>query len=260
METPLNDVELQRSKHRGFSVWSRPSIEVDDVLTAIQEPGDILKESPKAITWRTGPWVIKESGGGPRIAMKQILAGKQRRLAFDAALFFEKQNIPAARAVAYVEQSVAGLTYQSWTVTKYLDGGVDVEAFLDQMIQNKAKNADIKRYLAGIASAVNALVNTGAQHRDLAGKNILTNDGETFHFIDLDAVVIGRGYSDEDRIKNHVQLYDSFCDQINDTYLEPFIAAMGTTTENIAMYMGAIKKAQQRRRARTEAIWGREGK
>ena len=260
MAAPSNELRCDRRKHGAFTVWHRPEVEVDEVLTAIQNPGDLLKESPKAVTWRTGPWVIKRSGAGSRIALKQIAAGKQRKQAFDAAIFLENNRIPAARPVAYVERSTAGMTYQSWTVTKYLDGCVNVEAFVDEMIENKAKNADIQQYLGGIASAVNVLTNAGVYHQDLAGKNILTRDGKTFFFIDLDAVTIGQGYTADNRIKNHVQLYDSFCDRINDNYLEPFIAAMGATTENIAMYMGAVKKAQKLRRARTEAIWQKEGR
>jgi hypothetical protein len=255
-----DQLRCERRKQGAFTVWHRPEAELSDILTAVQNPGELLKESPKAVTWRTGPWVIKQSARGVRIALKQIAAGKQRKQAFDAAVFLENHRIPAARPVAYVERSAAGVTHRSWTITKYLDGCVDVEAFLDRMIANKAKNADIQQYLAGIASAVNVLVKAGVHHQDLAGKNILTRNGQIFFFIDLDAVTIGQGYTAEDRVKNHVQLYDSFCDRINDTYLEPFIAAMGTTTENIAMYMGAVKKAQKIRRARTEAIWKKEGR
>jgi hypothetical protein len=35
---------------------------------------------------------------------------------------------------------------------------------------------------------------------------------------------------------------------------------MHPPTENIAMYMGAVKKAQKSRRDRTEAVWRKEGK
>lgn len=243
-----------------YTIWLREGVNVDPVVASIQTPGNILKESPKATTWQSGQWVVKQSSARPRMALKQIVAGKARQSAFDAALFLEKHNIAAPHAIAYVERRIFGLAFQSWVITEFLDGCVDVEAYLDRMIEDKARNDDIKQYLAGIANAVNALVKARAQHRDLAGKNILTRDGETFYFIDLDAVSIGRGYPHEDRLKNHVQLYDSFCDRINDTYLEPFIAKMGTTTENIAMYMGAVKKAQKVRRARTEAIWRKNGR
>ncbi len=243
-----------------YKVWLRPGIAIDPVLASVRTPGNVLKESPKATTWQSGQWIVKQSSARPRMALKQMSAGKNRKLAFEAALFLERHDIPAPTAIAYVERRIAGLVYRSWLVTEYLEGCVDVEAYVDEMIANKANSTDIKSYLAGIANAVNALIKAGAHHHDLAGKNILTRDGKTFYFIDLDAVTIGRGYTHPDRIKNHVQLYDSFCDRINDTYLEPFIAAMGSTTENIAMYMGAIKKAQKLRRGRTEAIWRKEGR
>ena len=81
--------------------------------------------------------------------------------------------------------------------------------------------------------------------------HILTRDGQTFFFVDLDSVALGRCFTDRPpRLRNHVQLYDSFRDRLDDRFLEPFLARMLPSTLTLADWMKRVRRLQSKRRAR----------
>jgi hypothetical protein len=192
--------------------------------------------------------------------LKHTLQRARYRRGWEAALHLERRGVPVARAHAFVEHVRFGVILGNVLCTDYLDGCVDVEAFAGGMIREGVDGATIHGYLERIAESVNLLCASGAYHNDLAGKNILTPDGERFFFIDLDGIVLNRPYTDELRLKNHVQLYDSFIDKWDDTLLVPFIRQMLPDPQDAGIWMNKVRAAQATRRARTEAIWHKQGK
>ncbi len=108
---------------------------------------------------------------------------------------------------------------------------------------------------------MNRLTAIGAIHTDLAGKNVLTRDGESFYFIDLDGIVLGEAFDEMRQLQLHVQLYDSFIDRCDDALLVPFLKAMlPQDYPQFETWIARVKAAQAVRRARTVAAWKREGK
>ncbi len=105
-------------------------------------------------------------------------------------------------------------------------------------------------FLNELARSVNRLEQSGAYHADLSGKNIFTKDGKVFYFIDLDDVLLGAPSSAESRLKNHIQLYDSFCDFVPESILRAFIAGMAAPATDFDAWFRRVQEGQKIRRAR----------
>jgi len=223
------------------------------VLTVLSTPGEVLKESRKSRVERIGGWVIKRCVG-PFLSRSVRLTFRRNRYrrGWRAALHLERHGVPAPRAVAYVEKGFGGLLFGNAFIAEYLDGARNVEEYARAMISGGAGPDAFERFLASLADAVNDLNAAGAYHGDLSGKNIFTRDGETFHFIDLDAVEIGAPYTDERRLASLIQLYDSFCDELSDALLAPFVIRMLPPGQDPRVWLPRVREGQAARRARLE--------
>ncbi|MCC6489911.1 MAG: hypothetical protein IT364_20650 [Candidatus Hydrogenedentes bacterium] len=241
-------------------VARRAEVPLDRILEALRAPGELLKASRKSETLRVNDWAVKRSrkAGGLGV-LKHTFRRARYRQAWEAALHLERHGVPIPLAHAYIERSRMGIIFGNMMVMDYLDGCVDVEAFADGLLRAGASDAELHGYLERLAETVNLLCSSGAYHNDLAGKNILTPDGEQFYFIDLDGIVLNRPYTEERRLQNHIQLYDSFIDRLGDGYLDPFIRQMLPRPGRLQSWMTQVKSGQAARRARTEAIWAKQG-
>jgi hypothetical protein len=143
---------------------------------------------------------------------------------------------------------------------EYLDHTSNVERFTAEMIQEGASESDISAFLQKLAEAVNALREAGVYHQDLSGKNVLTRKGELFFFIDLESIVPAERYTRKMHYKNHVQLYDSFCDLLGDDLLESFLAQMLPEGQDYATWSKIVRRGQAARRAKQIATWRKQGK
>lgn len=311
-------LEVREDRIPGLRILRRADTPVDRIVAALAEPGELLKRSHKSETARVGGWVIKRSVGPAPVQLAKLSLFRSRyRRGWTAACHLFASGVPAPAPVAFVEYTRAGFIRGNALITEFIDGCVDVEAHLDQMLASGAPPAAIHGYLARLAEAVNALADCGAHHTDIAGKNILTRLGQLFFFVDLDGIIV-TGVPDRRRerremrpsidlypghdpavatvdnleqlspparilmrtlkhidlrsirrehkkarfrqMTNHVQLYDSFVDRLNDDYLAPFIRAMLPNDEAVGPWMREIHARQRKRRARTEAIWRAQGR
>lgn len=223
-----------------------------EILRAVALEGEVLKQSHKCQVRRISSWVIKETNVGAVSALRHTFQGIPPRRAWLAAHHLRRNGIPVPEPIAYIERGLFGLVTSAAMVSAFLEGHRNVEKFLTALTQRGAGVTTISTFLDDLACAVNALCASGAYHQDLSGKNIYTADGATFFFIDLDAVELGKEYTDERRMKNHVQLYDSFCDSLNDGILVPFIEKMLLPRHDARVWMPLVRKAQKLRRMRAE--------
>lgn len=243
-----------------MTVHRRADLPLDRVLDAAQAPGEILKASSKSETRRVDDWVIKSSRRDPFLgSLKRTVLRARYRTGWVAALHLVRRGVHVPPPCAFIERGRYGLITGNTVITEYLDGCMDVEHFADAM-QDRWTADDVHKYLAALAEAVNGLSACGAYHSDLAGKNILTRDGATFHFIDLDGIVLHRPHTEAMRMKTHVQLYDSFCDRWQDAFLEPFIARMLPDPDVLPEWMRTVRQLQAKRRIRTEVVWRKQGR
>jgi hypothetical protein len=236
------------AKHDGLALCLRYGTAPEDIAALLKEPGEILKSSPKSVTRRVGPWVVKESRATWANCFKHTFQKARHRRGWFAAQHLDAQGVGAPRTIAFVERRMFGLVLGNALISEYLNEARSVEQFLLALIQRGAGQQTLAEYLAALADAVNKLTASGAYHADLSGKNIYTRDGHRFYFIDLDDVTLGGPYDDARRLKNHAQLYDSFCDVLGDSLLFPFIQQMLPPETNPRVWMPKVRKAQEKRR------------
>jgi len=259
---PSDAIEIVADRAGLARVWRRADVSLDAVVAAVADVGETLKRNDKSHTKRAGDFVVKTSEG-PFLAqlLKHTFRRARYRRGWRAALYLEQHGVPAPRPVAHVEWGIPGLAWRHATITEFIPGCRDVEQYYDAQTQAGATPGDQAAYLARLANAVNALGSFGARHTDLAGKNILTRDGETFCFIDLDAIAIGGPTTGDGQLQLHVQLYDSFVDRCDDDVLAPFLRALRPAIQtDFDAWFARVKTAQAQRRARTVAAWKREGR
>jgi hypothetical protein len=242
------------------TICARADIPVETILDALTRPGEVLKDSPKAAVRRVGRSVIKESRAGfPLGLIRHTFQRNRYRRAWLASFLLRSGGVRVPEPLAYIESGFLGLVSGNVMVSEYLAGYRNVEQYMAALTQHGAAKDTLDDFLAGLAEAVNRFCATGAVHTDLSGKNIFTLDGRSFCFIDLDAVTLNAPYTDEMRMRNHVQLYDSFCDLLSDTLLVPFLERMLTAEHDSRVWMPAVRKAQAERRLRTEALREKRG-
>jgi len=231
-------------------LYHRADLGAQALLEAIEGGGNVLKTSSKSETRRVGEWAVKrsrlEGGLGP---LKRTLARGRYRRAWIAANYLHLRGVHVPEPLAYGEWTWIGIVLGDVLVTRLLAGHVNVEVFAAQLVRDSATQEKLDSFFAGLASAVNRLTSAGAYHADLSGKNIFTKDGAEFYFIDLDGVVLGKPYGNALRLKNHIQLYDSFCDFCDHDTLARFHARMLPDPE-MEGWMRAVVKGQRTRRRR----------
>ncbi len=224
-------------------------IPVETLRSAMGTPGQLLKRSKKSTVRRVNGWVLKSTHG----AAKHTLHRSRYRRHWVAAHHLQRHGVRVARPIAFVEKRLFGIILENTMVTEYLDGYRNVEVFMAALARHGAGRDTVAIFLRGLADAVNRLTGCGACHADLSGKNIFTRDGTSFVFIDLDAVELGREYTRALRLKNHIQLYDSFCDILSDTMLVPFIQRMIPEGSDPRVWLPEVRRGQTERRKRLEA-------
>lgn len=246
---------------RGGMAYVRQDVVPEQLELLLSREGEILKETRKNKVRAVGNWIIKE-----RRSQLLGIAGTPSRnrekhsRPWRAGNYLRMYGINVPEPLAYVERRVAGMVAGSWHIFQNLNHCRDVETYLSEIIITGATGMMLASFLHHLAVAVNELEAVEAYHGDLAGKNIYTPDGERFYFIDLDAVEYGVKCDQKRRMKNHVQLYDSFCDALADSLLVPFLDELLPESEDLRVWMPEIRKAQQQRRAKVEADWAKNGR
>jgi serine/threonine protein kinase len=242
-------------------VRHRETMDCQRILDIISDQGATLKASPKYITRRVDGFVVKASrGNGLRSLVNGTVRRNRYRRGWMAGLYLEEQGVSVPRVHALVEIRHSGFITASYLVMDHLDGASNVERFAADMVQEGATTEQIRSFLRDLAYAIDKLCKTGVFHRDLSGKNILTREGKEFFFIDLESVFPVTRYTRSMRYKNHVQLYDSFCDFVGHDLLQVFLSQLLPENEDYAMWSKMVRQGQVARRARQIAIWRRQGR
>ncbi len=240
--------DLRREKISGLTLYLSPGVEPEDVLGALAGQGEPLKASAKSTVRRFGDWVIKESGAGALNTLKRTARRGRYRQAWLAAHHLDLHGVNVPAPIAFVERRRAGVITANAMISQYLAGHRDVEDFSRGLLQRGAGKDTLEHFLRALATAVNQLETAGAYHADLSGKNIYTQDGARFVFIDLDAVQLGVVLTEAQRLKAHVQLFDSFCDHLPERLLVAFISQLLPEGIDPRMWIPKVRAGQARRR------------
>ncbi len=257
---PMCPLNFRILRQWGKRIYLRNDVTDKQLETLLTSPGEVLKSSRKAEVRRVGHWVVKESRAsmGVRTVRHTLLRNRYRR-PWLSAHHLRANGVHVPEPLAFVEKRRLGLISGTVCVFQYLAGQVNSEEFLLSLLKQGAGADVIGGFLDRLADAINSIEAAGAHHTDLSGKNVFTREGDRFFFIDLDAVSLDSAIDEKERFKNHVQLYDSFCDALNDSLMVPFIEKMLPAEIDLRVWMPRVRKAQQERRAAVEAKWEKQG-
>jgi len=257
---PMCPPNFSISRMSGRTVYLRSDVTYPQLEKLLEHPGEVLKTSPKAEVRRVGHWVVKESRAGAGTGtVRHTLLRERYRNPWIAAHHLRANHVRVPEPLAFIEKKRLGLVSGTIFVFQYLAGHLNTEEFLLSLLKQGAGADAIGGFLDRLATAINGLEAAGAYHADLSGKNIFTREGDRFFFIDLDAVSLDTPTDEEKRMKNHVQLYDSYCDALNDSLMVPFIGKMLSPDLDLRVWMPRVRKAQQERRTAIEAKWEKQG-
>ena len=256
---PMCPPNFRVNRQSGRIVYLRNDVTDEQLETLLRYPGEVLKSSPKAEVRRVGHWVVKETRAGAVKAVRHTLMRDRYRRPWLAAHRLRAHRVRVPEPLAFVEKERLGIASGTVFIFQYLAGQMNVEEFLLSLLKQGAGADAIGGFLDRLADGINGIEAAGAYHADLSGKNIFTREGDRFYFIDLDDVSLDVSIDEEARLKNHVQLYDSFCDALNDSLMVPFIEKMLPDGLDLRVWMPRVRKAQQERRVAIEAKWEKQG-
>lgn len=214
-------------KKQDLTVLRDPRISLESILFALDQNGEIIKESNKWHTRQIGGWFVKTSQkAGVWGIIRWSFSRKSRYTMWKIPQILARQGVTCPRILAIIDRTKLGLIQQRTIISEYMPGMRDVENFAKHIMTTEKAATQLQTFFHGLAAALRALMNSDVYHSDLSGKNILTSDGNTFIFVDLEAAHISRYYFARRRLKNLVQIYDSFCDFVPDDYLRPFLTSL----------------------------------
>jgi len=244
----------------GSLAYYREDVTPQQLETLLAHDAETLKETPKVQVRAVEHWIIKHrrSGRG-RAILSPGQTRKRHRCAWQAGHYLRAHGIRVPEPLAYVERSFAGAITGSWHIFQNLLHCRDVESYVSGMIERGVDGLSLEVFLQHLAESLQAVEACGAYHGDLSGKNIYTRDGVRFFLIDLDAVQLNVPHDEERRLKNHVQLYDSFCDALSDVLLVPFLESLLPESWELRTWMPRVRVEQKKRRERVEAHWAKHG-
>lgn len=249
MNPLLCDESIQVYRQPGRCIYLAKEISLEQVEETLQTPGLMMKRSTKALVRRVGNWVVKESQGLWFTELIRHTARKSRyRRAWIAAHHLRRHGIWVPAPIAFMEFGCFGFLTGNQMISEYLDGFVNVEKFVHEQVKRGVEKEALRVFFEHLAGAVNRFSASGAYHEDLSGKNIFTQDGQQFYFIDLDAVAIGPQVNETRRLINHVQLYDSFCDFVEADLLASFIGQMTPSEYSFPAWIDRVRAGQHARR------------
>lgn len=249
-----------RTDINGCSAFLREDVSPEQLKMLLSHDATILKDTPKVQVRALGHWIVKERKSDlARALVSPVRTRSRHRSGWLAGNYLRVHGVRVPEPLAYVERATAGVISQSWYVFQNLQRHRDVESYLSEVISNGANGLILSSFLHHLAEDLNRLEAAGAYHSDLSGKNIYTRDGTRFYLIDLDAVECGVDYDAKKRMRNHVQLYDSFCDALSDSLLVPFIGELLDESHDLRVWMPEVRKEQAKRREKVELDWAKNG-
>lgn len=233
---------------------------VVEALAEGRDEGRLIKRSPHFETRIVGGHVVKRSVRGGLIdRLKRSLLPSRARRPWDAAAHLAEHGAPVPAPIAFVERIAHGVVIETVYISRCVDGARTVEEHARALVAADSDEASIRAFLRCIDEAVVRLTAAGAYHADLSGKNLICSDGSAVWIVDLDAVRIGVRYTRSRRMRNHVQLYDSFCDLWPPSILDDLISPLTPAGIDSARWTAEVRRRQARRRAKHRARIERNG-
>ncbi len=238
-------------KKEHYLIWHNiDNSDLSEFLLGVNTNGEIIKETSKTTSYRVGHYFVKKTNYNFfEGILRHNLLSKRCRNIWNISNFLLHHNIPTPKPIAYLEKLKYGLPYQHFFISEYLERSQNVEIFIKNKlhIQN---GISLKDFFNALENILLTLWENGIYHKDLSGKNLLTVNGEIIYLVDLDDTHLINYLDIKYKIKNLVQIYDSFCDFVEEEILKDFIFSIlnQTSINQVDITYNKIKNLQQQRR------------
>lgn len=217
------------TKH--YRIWfnelfEKTVYELIDTLHKGETYGNLIKTSKKATCMRVDNVFIKLTNFPliEGIFRHTFLRGRYKA-PWEISILATELGIPVPTPIFYLENLYLGLPWQSIFASEFIHNSVDVETFAKKIVQSNLQK-QLENMLFEIVKIVTLLWSHNLYHKDLSGKNILTTDGINLFLVDLDSVKIISSITLKHKVKNLTQLYDSFCDFVEEEILKSCIFSL----------------------------------
>lgn len=234
-----------------YRIWSNEEkFDPDTFLSEISNRGRILKKTSKTSSFQWHSYFIKKTDY-PILEgiFRHLFLPNRCRNAWNISNYLTHYHVPTPKPIAYLEILKFSLPYQHFFLSEYLSDSYNVEIFVKNEIYSK-KGITLENFFNTIKKFLILLWGKGIYHKDLSGKNLLTVNGETIYLIDLDSTYLINHFTIKYKIRNLVQIYDSFCDFVDEEILKDLIFTVlsDLSLDELTIIYNKIKVLQKQRR------------
>ncbi|MGC9054635.1 MAG: lipopolysaccharide kinase InaA family protein [Candidatus Hydrogenedens sp.] len=242
---------MKYSKKSKYHIWSNEdNFDPDVFLTEIFNTGKVLKETDKTSSLQWYSYFVKKTNYSLSEGIfRHLFLSSRCRSAWNISNYLIDNHIPTPKPVAYLELLKYSLPYQHFFISEYLRGSYNIEVFIRDGIY-LSKGITLEYFFEIMKRFLILLWDKGVYHKDLSGKNLLTMEGEPIYLIDLDATYLINHFAIKYKIRNLTQIFDSFCDFVNEKILKDFIFTMldDLSLKEIKIIYTKIQQLQKQRR------------
>lgn len=233
-------------------MWSNvENFDVDNLLSQIFTYGKLIKETPKVSSFQWNSYFVKKTHY-PFIEgiFRHLFLPNRCRNSWNISNYLIHHGIYTPFPIAYIEILKLSLPYQHFFISEYLFENYNIEIFVRDNIYTE-KGITLQDFFDTIKELIILLWEKGIYHKDLSGKNLLTVNGDKIYLIDLDSTRLMNPIEIEYKIRNLTQIYDSFCDFVDERILKDLIFSLlydFQKNESEELYL-LIQQLQKKRRA-----------
>ncbi len=221
------------TRRKSYQVWSNiQNLDFESLLSEMPINGNVIKETNKSISLQLDKYFIKKTKYNPfEGILRHLFLSKRCRNIWYMSNYLINHEIVTPEPIAYIETFSYSMPYQHYFISEFLYNSYNVEVFIKNEIY-KDKGISLDNFFDTLSKTVLSLWEKGIYHKDLSGKNLLTINGQKIYLVDLDSTAIKKHFNIQYKIRNLVQIYDSFCDFLEEDILKKFIFSLLTEMSN----------------------------
>ncbi|HOK09911.1 MAG TPA: lipopolysaccharide kinase InaA family protein [Candidatus Hydrogenedens sp.] len=225
-------------------------VDIDDLITKINYATEIIKKTDKSISLKVDNYFVKKTTYSRFEGMiRHLLLRRRCKNAWNISRYLDSHSISTPKPIGYIELRQYFIPVQHIFITEFINDSCNVEMFVKNKIYIQ-KGVSLPEFFNSIHNLIFSLWEKKIYHKDVSGKNLLTTDGKRIFIIDLDSAIIKRTILLKDKLKSLVQLYDSFCDFVDEDTLRNFILSFlpELKSDKCVLLFNQIKELQSERR------------
>ncbi len=214
-------------KKYSYKMWSNvENLDVDDLLSQLSTYGKLIKKTAKTSSFQWNSYFVKKTHY-PFFEgiFRHLFLSNRCKNSWNISNYLIYHGIYTPLPIAYIEILKFSLPYQHLFVSEYLFENYNVEIFIRDNVYIE-KGITLHEFFNTIKKLIIHLWEKGIYHKDLSGKNLLTVNGDKIYLIDLDSTRLINPIDIKYKIRNLTQIYDSFCDFVDEEKLKDFIFSL----------------------------------